>query len=124
MIWPIILLITTPFLIGVIGLVVRNRQTLDVLHCVQAGIMVVSSMLLVDEVSVSGPVSFFYFLHADAMSAWFDLVIGIVAGTGTLYAVGYVGEQYDRGHVSLKRFRQFFIVIRSVSGGHAAGHQC
>ena len=111
MIWPIILLIATPFLIGVSGLVVRHRQTLDVLHCLQAGIMVVSSMLLVDEVSLSGPVSFLYFLHADAISAWFDLVIGIVAGTGTLYAVGYVGEQYDRGHVSLKRFRQFFMLF-------------
>ncbi|MGD9852951.1 MAG: proton-conducting transporter membrane subunit [Nitrospirales bacterium] len=111
MMWPIILLIGTPFLIGVSGLVVRNRQTFDVLHCMQAGIMIISSLLLVDEVSVSGPVSFLVFLRVDAMSAWFDLVIGIVAGTGTLYAVGYVGEQYDRGHVSLKRFRHFFILF-------------
>ena len=48
MMWPIVLLIATPFLIGVSGLVVRNRQTFDVLYCVQAGIMVISSMLLVD----------------------------------------------------------------------------
>ena len=111
MIWPVVLLIATPLLIGISGFVIRNRQTLDVVHCVQAGIMVVSSMLLVDEVSVSGPVSFLLFLRADSLSAWFDLVIGIVAGTGTLYAVGYVGEEYDRGHLSLKRFRQFFILF-------------
>jgi hydrogenase-4 component F len=111
MIWPIVLLIATPFLIGVCGLVVRNRQTFDVLHCVQAGIMVISSILLVEEVSGGGPVSFLVFLRVDAVSAWFDLVIGIVAGTGTLYAVGYVGEQYDRGDLSLKRFRYFFILF-------------
>lgn len=111
MIWPIVLLIATPFLIGVSGLVIRNRQTFDVLHCVQAGLMVISSLLLVDAVSGSGPVSFLIFFRADALSAWFDLVIGIVAATGTLYAVGYMGEQYDRGHVSLKRFRHFFILF-------------
>ncbi len=111
MMWPIALLIATPFLIGVSGIVIRNRQTFDVLHCVQAGIMVISAMLLVDAVSGSVPVSFLIFLRADAISAWFDLVIGIVAATGTLYAVGYMGEQYDRGHVSLKRFRHFFILF-------------
>lgn len=111
MIWPIVLLIATPFLIGVSGFVVRNRHTLDVLHCVQAGIMIISSLLLVDAVSGSGPVSFLLFLRADAVSAWFDLMIGMVAATGTLYAVGYMGEQHDRGHVSLKRFRYFFILF-------------
>ena len=111
MMLPIVLLIATPFLIGVSGLVVRHRQSFDVLHCVQAGSMVISSMLLVDAVSANGPVSFLFFLRADALSAWFDLGIGIVAATGTLYAVGYMGEQYDRGHVSLKRFRHFFILF-------------
>ena len=111
MMWPIVFLIATPFLNAVSGLIVRNRQTFDVLHCVQAGIMVISSMFLVDAVSGSGPVSFLVFLRADAISAWFDLVLGIVAATGTLYAVGYIGEQYDRGHVSLKRFRHFFILF-------------
>jgi hypothetical protein len=67
MIWPIVLLIATPFLIGVCGLVVRNRQTFDVLHCVQAGIMVISSILLVEEVSGGGPVSFLVFLRVAAV---------------------------------------------------------
>lgn len=111
MMWPIALLIATPFLVGMSGFVVRNRQTFDVLHCVQGGLMVISSLLLVDTVSGSRPVSFLVFLRTDALSAWFDLVIGIVAATGTLYAVGYMGEQYDRGHVSLKRFRHFFILF-------------
>jgi len=111
MMWSIVLLIATPFLIGVSGFVVRNRQTFDVLHCIQAGIMVISSLLLIDGVSENGPVSFPAFLRVDVISAWFDLVIGIVAGTGTLYAVGYVGEQYDRGSLSFKRFRHFFILF-------------
>ena len=34
-----------------------------------------------------------------------------MAATGTLYAVGYMGEQYDRGHVSLTQFRHFFILF-------------
>src|SRR5262249_25418241 len=50
-------------------------------------------------------------LQADALSAWLDLIIGVVGSTGTLYAVGYMGEAMDRRHLSLTRYRQFFCMF-------------
>lgn len=65
MMWSIALLIATPFLAGMSGLVLRNRQTFDVLHCVHAGVMIISSRVLVDAVSALEPVSPPNFLRVD-----------------------------------------------------------
>jgi len=111
--WPLLLLILTPFLIGLSGLLSRNRGTLDALQCGQAGILVVSVILVAEEVLTSGPLSGLFYLHTDALSVWFSLILGIVGATGTLYAVGYVGEQLDRGAISFKRFQRFFILFDS-----------
>jgi len=74
----------------------------------QAGALLASAGLVVERVVTDGHVSVGAFLQADALSAWLDVIIGVVGGTGTLYAVGYVGEETDRGHLSLRRYRQFF----------------
>ena len=34
-----------------------------------------------------------------------------MGSTGSLYAVGYVGEEMDRAHLSLKRYSQFFCLF-------------
>ena len=111
--WPLALLICTPFLIGVSGLLVRDRRTLDALQCGQAGILVASVLLVAQGVLTSGSLSSLYYLHADALSVWFSLILGIVGATGTLYAVGYLGEQLDRGAISFKRFQRFFFLFDS-----------
>jgi hydrogenase-4 component F len=51
------------------------------------------------------------YLQADALSAWLDLIVGIVGSTGTLYAVGYMGEEMDRAHLSMRRYTQFFCLF-------------
>jgi hydrogenase-4 component F len=51
------------------------------------------------------------FLQADALSAWLDLIIGFVGSSGTFYAVGYMGEEMDRGHLSSRRYSQFFCLF-------------
>lgn len=111
MVWPLLLLMCGPMLTAVGTFLVRDRRAVEALQCMQAGMMLASSALVVGLVSSQGHVGLGPFLHADALSAWLDLLIGIVGGTGTLYAVGYVGVRVDRGHLSLKRFQRFFCLF-------------
>src|SRR6267143_854307 len=83
--WPLALLVAAPVMAGLGSLLVQQRRAV--------------------EVSVGD------FLQTDALSAWLDLIIGLVGSTGTFYAVGYMGEETDRGHLSLRRYSQFFCLF-------------
>jgi len=109
--WPLVLLITAPVMAGIASLFVRQRRVIEVLQCAQAGAMLAAAALVADRVIADGEVSVGSFLRADALSAWLDLIIGVVGATGTLYAVGYVGEEMNSAHLSLKRYSHFFCLF-------------
>jgi hydrogenase-4 component F len=96
---------------GFVSLLARQRRTIEILHCAQVGIMLSAAALVVDQVIASGEVSLGAFLRADALSAWLDVILGVVGATGTMYAVGYVGEEMDRAHLSTTRYSQFFCLF-------------
>lgn len=110
MTWPLALLVTAPFIAGAGSLLLRDRRAVDALQCAQAGALLASAVLVAGNVAAAG-VSVRAFLHADALSAWFDVILGLVGSTGTLYAVGYMGEEIDRGHLSLTRYQRFFCLF-------------
>src|SRR5574342_610106 len=111
MFWPLILLIATPLAAALGSLLVRQRRAIEILQCIQAGTMLVATVLVAEGVIAAGTVSVGVFLQADALSAWLDLIIGVVGSTGTLFAVGYVGEEIDRGHLSMRRYARFFCLF-------------
>jgi NADH:ubiquinone oxidoreductase subunit 5 (subunit L)/multisubunit Na+/H+ antiporter MnhA subunit len=73
--------------------------------------MLGAALLLTHQVIVAGSVSVGVFLQADALSAWLDLIIGLVGSTGTLFAVGYMGEELNRRHLSIGRYARFFCLF-------------
>ena len=109
--WPLLMLIAIPVLAGLGSLWSRDRRLVEALQCGQAGILVSAALLVVERVVTEGEASVAPLLRADAMSAWMDLLLGTVGGTGTLYAVGYLGEELDRGRVSMRRYGQFFCLF-------------
>ena len=109
--WPLVLLVAAPVMAGLGSLLVRQRRAIEVLQCALAGAMLVAAALVAERVIVAGEVSVWGFLQADALSAWLDLIFGLVGGTGTLYAVGYMGEEMDRRHLSLRRYSRFFCLF-------------
>ncbi|MBI3603939.1 MAG: hydrogenase 4 subunit F, partial [Nitrospirae bacterium] len=111
MAWPLLVLIVVPVLASLGSLAFRDRRLVEALQCGQAGTLLAASTLVVERVVTDGQASVGLLLQADVMSAWMDLIIGAVGGTGTLYAVGYLGEELDRGHVSMSRYRQFFCLF-------------
>jgi len=111
MAWPLLLLVAVPIVAGLGSLLAGRRRVVEVLQCVSAVTMLASAALVADRVIDGGNAAVEGFLHTDALSAWFDLLLGVVGGTGTLYAVGYMGESMDRGHLPLKRYCQFFCLF-------------
>ena len=109
--WPLILLVAAPVMAGLGSLLVRQRRAIEVLQCAQAGTLLAAAALVAERVIAAGDVSVGDYLRADALSAWLDLIIGVVGSTGTLYAVGYVGEEMDRVRLSLRRYSQFFCLF-------------
>src|SRR5262245_16814094 len=111
MAWPLVLLVAAPVVAGLGSLLLRQRRAIEVLQCIQAGSMLAATALVAERVIAAGGVSAGSFLVVDALSAWLDLIIGVVGSTGTLYAVGYMGEEFDREHLSLRRYIQFFCLF-------------
>lgn len=109
--WPLLLLTVTPVVAGLGSLLSAHRRAVEALQCVQAGILPAAAALLLEQVLLEGQVGVERLLYADGLSAWLDVILGVVGATGTLYAVGYLGEELDRGHLSLRRFRQFFCLF-------------
>ncbi|HXH86040.1 MAG TPA: proton-conducting transporter membrane subunit, partial [Nitrospira sp.] len=76
-----------------------------------AGTILAAAVLVAEGVIAAGEMSVGGFLRVDALSAWLDLILGLVGSTGTLYAVGYLGEDMDRAHLSLRRYAKFFCLF-------------
>jgi hydrogenase-4 component F len=109
-VWPLLVLIMTPCIAALGSAMARDRRVIDAIQCGQAGAMMASSAMVVGRVVSDGQTGWWLF-HVDGLSAWLDLIIGLVGSSGTLYAVGYMGEELDRRHVSLRRFKHFFLVF-------------
>jgi len=109
--WPLILLVVMPLVAGLGSLLSKHRRAVEALQCVQAGVLPAAAALILERVLAEGQVGVARLLYADGLSAWLDLIVGFVGATGTLYAVGYQGEEHDRGHLSLRRFKQFFCLF-------------
>lgn len=109
--WPLVRLVAAPVIAGLGSLLVKQRRAIEVLQCAQAGTLLAAAVLVAERVVATGAMSVGVVLQADALSAWLDLVLGLVGSTGTLYAVGYMGEEMERAHLSLKRYSQFFCLF-------------
>jgi len=109
--WPLVLLVAAPVIAGLGSLLVQQRRAIEVLQCALAGTLLAAAALVAEGVIAAGDVSVGGYLQADALSAWLDLILGFVGSTGTLYAVGYMGEEMDRAHLSLRHYSQFFCLF-------------
>src|SRR5881628_621925 len=108
MMWTLVLLVIAPILAGLGTLLIHDRRVVVALQYGQAVILLAAGAHVVMEVGMGEPATVGLLLYTDALSAWLDLVLAVVGTTGTLFAVGYLDEQFDRGILSVRRFRQFF----------------
>jgi len=111
MMWTLVLLVIAPILAGLGTLMIHDRRVVEALQYGQAVILLAAGAHVVAGVGTGEPITVGLLLYTDALSAWLDLVLAVVGTTGTLFAVGYLDEQFDRGLISLRRYRQFFYLF-------------
>src|SRR5437660_8424142 len=111
MMWTLVLLVIAPILAGLGTLLIHDRRVVEALQYGQAATLLAAGAWVVEGVGTGEPATIGLLLYTDALSAWLDLVLAVVGATGTLFAVGYLDEQFDRGLLSVRRFRQFFCLF-------------
>jgi len=104
----LIILIAAPLVAGLASLVVRTREVMERLQVGHAVVLWAAMAAVVSGVAAGDDVSFGTFLHADPLSAFMDLILAFVGATALLYALGYMGEELVRGHLSFQRYGRFF----------------
>jgi len=104
----LIILIAAPLVAGLSSLAVQTRRVMEGLQLGHAVVLWAAMAAVVSGVAGGGDVSFGSLLHADALSAFMDLMLAFVGGTALVFAVGYMGEELLRGKVSFLRYRRFF----------------
>jgi hydrogenase-4 component F len=100
-------LVTAPLVSAIFSLVMKSQRSMERLQCIHAAVLIAAMGAVVtnaggDSELVSGV------LRADALSAFLDLMLAFVGVTGLLYALGYMGEELVRGHLSFQRYGWFF----------------
>src|SRR2546427_7174394 len=111
MMWTLVLLVIAPTRAGRGTLLIPDRRVEGARKSGQAVILLAAGAHVVGGVGTGDPATVGLLLYTDALSAWLDLVLAVVGTTGTLFALGYLDEQFDRGLISLRRFRQFFYLF-------------
>src|SRR5713101_3518418 len=97
MMWTLVLLVIAPILAGLGTLLIHDRRVVEALQYGQAVILLAAGAHVVAGVGTGEPATVGLLLYTDALSAWLDLVLAVVGTTGTLFALGYLDEQFDRG---------------------------
>ncbi len=107
----LIVLIAAPLLAGLLSLGTRTRRSMEWLQCAHAAVLFVAMSVVVLNVAEGSVITVGILLRADALSAFMDLMLAFVGVTGLLYALGYMGEEFTRGHVLHRRYRRFFCLF-------------
>jgi hydrogenase-4 component F len=105
----LLLLIGAPVASGLLSLGVRTRPAMERLQLAHAVAIWAAMAAVVAGVVTEGAVSFSPLLRADALSAFLDLMLAFIGGTALCYAIGYMGEELSRGHLTFPRYRRFFV---------------
>lgn len=100
-----------PLLTGLLSLTTRTARAMQCLQGALVAVLVPAMGLVVWHVASQRDIAVGYILRADSLSAFMALMLVIVGGTGLLYALGYMGEELARGHLSLARYRVFFCLL-------------
>jgi hydrogenase-4 component F len=84
------------------------------MECLQGALvltLLVAMGIVVGHVASGHDIVVGHLLRVDALGAFMTLMLAIVGGTGLLYALGYMGEEFSRGHLGYSRYRLFFCLL-------------
>jgi hydrogenase-4 component F len=109
--WALTVMITAPLLSALLSLLMKSRAAMERLQSTHAAVLVAMMGVVVSGAGGTAAPAIGNILRTDALSAFMDLMLAFVGATGLLYALGYMGEELTRGHLSLKRYGRFFCFL-------------
>ncbi|MEK6683785.1 MAG: hydrogenase 4 subunit F [Nitrospirota bacterium] len=104
-------MIAAPLVSALLSLLMKSRASMERLQSVHAAVLLGTMSVVVTGVGGGAELTVGTFLRTDALSAFLDLMLAFVGATGLLYALGYMGEELIRGHLSIKRYGRFFCFL-------------
>jgi len=108
----IFFIIGIPLLLSVAGLFIRRQKATGIVNCFgYLAVLLFSVSLLKDIASSARTRSFFGFLCLDTLSAFFILVISVVAFAAALYSVGYITRDVQNARISGRKARGYYLLF-------------
>ena len=107
----LIVLIAAPLVAGLSSLGTQTRRSMEWLQCAHAAVLLIAMSVVVMNVAEGSVITAGILFRADALSAFMDLMLAFIGATGLLYALGYMGEEFTRGHLLHRRYKRFFCLF-------------
>ena len=101
-----------PLLLAITCLLVKSNKLLGILSSVGYLIVLFLSIILFKQVVLLGTTSLFLgFICLDTLSAFFILVIAVVVFAASLYSIGYIKRDIEKGAVSSEKARSYYLLF-------------
>ncbi len=108
----IFFILAMPVFLAVAVLTIRRKKTAGIINCCGYLAVLLSSAALFMKVLFSkGAITYFNFIYLDFLSAFFILVISVVAFAASLYSIGYIERDMAGGAVSGRKAGVYYALF-------------
>ncbi len=106
----IFIILGLPLLLAPLGYLIARQKIIGVVNAIGYALVLLASILLLKERVLSGEGrSFLGFIYLDGLSAFFILVISVVALASSLYSIGYIKKDMEAGVVSGRKAKLYYL---------------
>lgn len=108
----ILFILGIPLALAAAALLIKKQKVLGVVNSIGYLIILLLSAALFGKILFSENISsFFSFIRVDALSAFFILVISIVAFATALYSIGYIDKDVKTGAISKRKAGIYYLLF-------------
>ncbi len=102
-------LLLAPIITSIVCFFTKTRKQVEAVSLTGSVVTLVLGLVLVSQVYLNNIiVSWTNFLFADTLSAFIVLIVSIVGFVASLYSLGYMGHELEKGTMDLRRLRIYY----------------
>jgi len=108
----IFIILLIPIVLSLFALLIKRLKIFGVINSIGYFIVFCLAVTILTKVISSGNIiSYFGFIYLDALSAFFIFVISVVAFATSLYSIGYIRKDVERGIISEKKAMIYYVLF-------------
>jgi len=101
-----------PIFLGAVTFLLKRQKALGIVTAVGYFTVLLFSVILFKQAFfLKNAISFFGFIYVDALSAFFIFVISTVAFAASLYSIGYIKRDIEKGAVSKEKAKIYYLLF-------------